>query len=139
MPAASDAWLLDTSALLCLRQNEAGASEVERIVRSHGKDERVFVSFVSLMEFYYVVQRKEGESEARRAYLQLKQLPLRVVESDEELGLASAKIKAASKLSFADAWIAATAQRLDAALVHKDPEFDQVQGALLHHRLPYKR
>ena len=138
MPAASEAWLLDTSALLCLRHNEAGASEVEWIVRSYGKAERVFVSFISLMEFYYMVQRKEGESEARRAYLQLKQLPVRVVESDEELGLASAKIKATTKLSFADAWIAATAQRLEANLVHKDPEFDQVPGTLLHHRLPYK-
>ena len=38
--------------------------------------------------------------------------------------LAAARIKAGHKLSVADAWIAATAERLDATLVHKDPEFE---------------
>jgi len=49
----------------------------------------------------------------------------------------AAEIKASVPLSFADAWIAASALELDAVLVHKDPEFEQVEG-LKQERLPYK-
>ena len=62
---------------------------------------------------------------------------LRVIESDEELGLAS-PASASLRLSVADAWIAATAQRLGAVLVHKDPEFEQVRNAVSLRALPYK-
>ncbi|MGC2166104.1 MAG: hypothetical protein WA632_08835 [Gallionella sp.] len=37
----------------------------------------------------------------------------------------------------ADAWIAAAALELDATLVHKDPEFENLPG-LRKERLPYK-
>ncbi|MEK7656795.1 MAG: type II toxin-antitoxin system VapC family toxin [Elusimicrobiota bacterium] len=138
MPAASERWVLDTSALLCLKEDEPGASEVDRILREAGGKGRVFVSFISLMEYFYVLQQERGELEARRGYLELKGLPLRVIESDEELGLASARLKASLRLSVADAWIAATAQRLGAVLVHKDPEFEQVRNAVSLRALPYK-
>jgi predicted nucleic acid-binding protein len=68
----------------------------------------------------------------------LKQLPIEVVESDEPLGLAAARIKASHKLSVADAWIAATAERLGATLVHKDPEFEALAGSIRLQALPPK-
>ena len=86
MPGAPDAWVLDTSALLCLKADEPGASEVDEVLRESGRHGKVFVSFMSLMEFYYIRQRTFGELEARKGYLELKQLPIIVVESDEELG-----------------------------------------------------
>ena len=43
-----------------------------------------------------------------------------------------------SKVSFADAFVAATAQRLDATLVHKDPDFDALKGIIKLHALPPK-
>jgi len=138
MRPAPELWVLDTSALLCLKEDEAGADEVERVLRRHGPRGDVFVSFISLMEYYYVICQSLGEAEARRAYLQVKQLPLKVVESDEELGLAAGRIKASARLSVADAWVAATAERLDAVLVHKDPEFEQVKRLLRLQALPYK-
>ena len=118
MPGESKAWALDTSALLCLKEDEPGADFVEAVLREHGKGGRVFISFISLMEYSYILRRERGEAQARRGYLELKQLPLFVIESDEELGLAAARIKAGSKLSVADAWIAATAERIGATLVH---------------------
>ncbi len=90
------------------------------------------------MEFYYIMQRRYGEDEARNGYLMLKELPLRVLESDEELGLLAANIKATASLSLGDAWVAATAQRLDATLVHKDPEFEQLKDRIKLQSLPYK-
>lgn len=126
MPKNAELFVLDTSAILCLLENEPGAEDVELILRKHGKKEAVFLSFMSVMEFAYIVEQEQGEAEARRGILQLKQLPLQVVESDEPLGLAAARIKAAHRLSVADAWVAATAERLGATLVHKDPEFDSL-------------
>ena len=131
-------YLLDTSALFCLKGNEPGAGEVERVLRDAGPKERVSISFISLMEFFYIVQQEQGEEEAQKSYLQLKQLPLQVVESDEALGLAAARFKARGKISVADAWIAATAQRLQATLIHKDPEFEAFQDELALSPLPYK-
>jgi predicted nucleic acid-binding protein len=49
----------------------------------------------------------------------------------------AAAIKAQFPVSLADAWIAAAALELDAVLVHKDPEFEQVAG-LRQEQLPYK-
>ena len=138
MPA-SETFVLDTSALLCLKEDEAGAADVERILREAGSKGGVFISFISLMEFFYIVQREQGERAAQKGYLEIKQLPLNVIESDEQLGLSAAAIKAGHKLSVADAWVAATAQRLQAVLVHKDPEFEQLKNILTLHPLPYKK
>jgi predicted nucleic acid-binding protein len=38
----------------------------------------------------------------------------------------------------ADAWIAALAQARNATLVHKDPEFEQVEATIKVLKLPYK-
>ncbi|OGR91680.1 MAG: hypothetical protein A2992_01930 [Elusimicrobia bacterium RIFCSPLOWO2_01_FULL_59_12] len=131
-------FVLDTSALLSLREDEAGADAVEQVLREAGPKNRVFVCFISLMEFFYVLYQKHGETEARRGYLELKQLPLRVIESDEELGLIAAQIKATTKLSVADAWIAATTERLHGTLIHKDPEFEPLKERISLAPLPYK-
>jgi predicted nucleic acid-binding protein len=91
------------------------------------------------MEFFYILQEEQGERAAQKSYLEIKQLPMNVIESDEQLGLAAAGFKAGYKLSVADAWVAATAQRLQATLVHKDPEFESLENVLVLHPLPYKR
>ena len=137
MPRASKRWVLDTSALFCLKQNEPGADTVENLLREAGPGGGVYLCFMSLMEYCYILQKAEGESRARQGYLELKQLPLRVIESDEELALSAARIKAATPLSVADAWIAATADRLGATLVHKDPEFEPLKEKILLSKLPY--
>jgi len=48
------------------------------------------------------------------------------------------ELKAAYRLSVADAWIAALAKERGATLVHKDPEFEQVEAVLEVLKLPYK-
>lgn len=138
MPPAAEIFVLDTSALLCLKENEPGASEVETLLRQRGKKEAVFISFMSVMELAYILEQEQGETAAHQGILQLKQLPIHIVESDEPLGLAAARIKAGNKLSVADAWIAATAERLGATLVHKDPEFEPLAKLIRLKALPLK-
>ncbi len=90
------------------------------------------------MELAYILEQEQGEASAREGVPQLKQLPVQVVESDAPLGLAAAKSKAGHKLSVADAWIAAAAERLGAALIHKDPEFEPLEALIRLRALPFK-
>ena len=112
--------LLDTSALLTLRDDEAGAGRVEEALEQPG---RCYACFLSRMEVLYRVWKDEDERAGRLAYEQLKALPLHWVEVSEPLLEQAASIKARHSLSLADAWIAAAAQQVGATLLHKDPEF----------------
>jgi predicted nucleic acid-binding protein len=131
-------FVLDTSALLTLHQDEPGAVEVETVLAQAGQEHRVWICFISLMEFFYIIQQQASIEKARQSYAALKQLPLMVIEGDEELGLMAADIKANHRLSLADAWVGATAERLGAILIHKDPEFEQLKSRIKLQNLPYK-
>jgi ribonuclease VapC len=84
--------LLDTSALLTLRDDEPGAARVEEALEQPG---RCYACFLSRMEVLYRVWKDEDERAGRLAYEQL---------------------KARHSLSLADAWIAAAAQQVGANL-----------------------
>jgi len=120
-------WLLDTSALLALRDNEAGAERVAALLRQaiHGQGQ-VLACFMSRMEVLYRVWKDEDERRARLADAQLQALPIRWVEVSDPLLEQAAAIKACHSLSVADAWIAAAARQESAVLVHKDPEFQAI-------------
>jgi predicted nucleic acid-binding protein len=47
-------------------------------------------------------------------------------------------IKANNSMSFADSCIAGLTKKHNAILVHKDPEFEQIQAEIKLHTLPYK-
>jgi predicted nucleic acid-binding protein len=132
------AYLLDTSALLTLRGDEAGAERVGALLADastggapcHG-------CFISLMEVLYRVWKNEGEAAGREAYAACLSLPIIWSHESPALLERAASIKATHPLSLADAWIAAAALELGATLVHKDPEFENLPG-LTEERLPYK-
>ena len=115
--------LLDTSALLTLRDDEPGAGRVEEAL---GRPYPCYACFLSRMEVLYRVWKDEGERAGRLAYEQLQALPLQWVEASEPLLERAAGIKARHALSVADAWIAAAAQQVGATLLHKDPEFQAI-------------
>jgi ribonuclease VapC len=130
-------YLLDTSALLTLRDNEDGADRVAALLYAQAsEDVQCIGSFVSQMELFYRVWQDEGESAGRLAYMQCQTLPIRWIFPDRTLLENAARIKATVSLSFADAWIAATAILMGATLVHKDPEFESVDCP--QDQLPYK-
>lgn len=52
--------------------------------------------------------------------------------------MVAAELKAKYRLSAADAWIAALAKENNAILVHKDPEYEQIQNEVQLLNLPYK-
>ncbi len=121
-------YLLDTSALLTLRDGEPGADEVAEILHLAQKGEaKVSGCFITLMEVLYRVWKDEGESEGRLAYSQCLAFPIHWVHESRELLEQAAALKAQHPLSLADAWIAACAQLLGTELVHKDPELAPLQ------------
>lgn len=117
-------FLLDTSALLTLRDDEAGADRVAEVLNlaTSGKA-KCYGCFITLMEVYYRVWRDEDKEAGQLAYQQCLALPVEWMSNSETLLVRSAQYKAMYPLSIADAWIAACAAEQGAVLLHKDPEF----------------
>ena len=132
-------YVLDTSAFLTLIEDEDGADTVEMLLHRAKRGEiTIFASFVTFMEVFYITLQERDPQEARARRDLMAQLAVERIESSPELGLIAGELKAAHRISFADAWIAATAKFQHATLVHKDPEFEQVQDEVTLLPLPYK-
>ena len=117
-------FLLDTSALLTLRDDEAGADRVAEVLglATRGKA-KCYGCFITLMEVFYRVWRDEDQAAGQLAYQQCQALPIEWMPSSDSLLVKAAEYKALFPLSIADAWIAACASEQSAVLMHKDPEF----------------
>lgn len=130
-------YLLDTSALLTLRDDEPGADRVAQLLElAQEGSARCLCCFVSLMEVMYRVWRDEGEAAGRLAYEQCLALPLQWIHESPALLQRAAEIKARHPLSLADAWIAACAWEEQAVLLYQDPEFRP--APIEQEELPFK-
>ena len=134
----SKAYLLDTSAIFALTDNEQGADLVEELLGKARREQiTLSISAMTAMEVYYVSSGERGEEEANHLLLLVRGLPVTELSLEEALILPAARFKARYKISVADAWIAATAAVHNLTLVHKDPEFESLDGVSLL-PLPYK-
>ncbi len=132
-------YVFDTSAWFTLLDEESGADTVAKILTNASQGlNQVLTSFATFMEIRYITLQKYDDIEAEKRVRLITHLPIMRVESTPRIGLYAAQIKSAYKLSFADAWIAALAQEKRAILVHKDPEFEQVEPFIPVLKLPYK-
>ena len=130
-------YLLDTSALLTLRDEEQGADKVAALLyQAEQKENHGLLCFISLMELFYRVWKDENEQNGRLAYEQCQSLPLELIHETKPLLEKAAELKATHQLSLADAWIGAVALLEGAILVHKDPEFTSLDCKQLV--LPFK-
>jgi len=132
---SADSYVLDTSALLAFMAGEDGADFVEKVLL--GKENNIYLPWPVLFEIYYLTRRRRGEKEADRRYVLVKKLPLIILwQMEEPEVLTAARLKAEFRISFADAIIAASAFRLNAILVHKDPEFNPLAKTIQLCSLP---
>ena len=117
-------FLLDTSALLTLSDDDPGADRVAEVLglAMQGKA-KCFGCFISLMEVLYRVWRDEDQAAGQLAYQQCLALPIEWLSNSETLLVKAAGYKAIYPLSIANAWIAACASEQGAVLLHKDPGF----------------
>lgn len=116
--------LLDSFAVLSWLQDEPGAPLVaELLAEANASHERLLLHEVNLAEVYYLTLRRAGEDRARSIAAQLLRLPLQIVASTPEILWRAALLKAKHPLSLANAFAAATAILMDAAIITGDPEF----------------
>lgn len=132
------AYVFDTSAWLTLIEDEAGADVVENLLeKANAGSVEILVSFMSFMEVFYITLQERDIEEAQTRLSLMASLPIARAESTVSLSISAATLKAKHRMSVADAWIAALAQEKGATLVHKDPEFEQIEDALEMFKLPY--
>jgi predicted nucleic acid-binding protein len=133
---AGKSFVLDTSALMAFIEKEDGAERVRDILL----EKSIIIPWLSILEIVYISQRELGEEEALTRYALLKKLNAKIIwDADEALLLNAARIKSTHSLSLADSVIAAIATQHDAILIHKDPEYEQLQGVVEMEVLPYKK
>ena len=131
--------LLDTSAILSVIEDEAGADFVEgKLEQASSGKCSIAASFVSITEILYTTIQVSGKRRADELVAIVNSWPIEFVYADEALCLAAGEIKAAFAVSLADAFVDATAQRLSALLSHKDREFESMGEMIKMKALPYR-
>ena len=122
-------YVLDSYALLAYFQAEPGGERVRQLLKEAyvGRSE-VFLSVINLGEIYYIVARRRGRDAAISLVEDLSRLPVDVVDAGTKRVLAAADIKVQHRVSYADAFAAATAEELTATLVTGDPEMKEVES-----------
>jgi predicted nucleic acid-binding protein len=135
----AEVFVFDTSAWLALDEQELGAEEVEAILASAwlGQAE-IHSSFVTLTELEYIRTQEQDAQQAAELLTFARSQPVTWHHSDDAICATAAKLKAGYHVWFADAFIAALAQQLDATLIHKDPDFAAADLTLKHRMLPAK-
>ena len=129
-------FVLDTSALMAFIEREEGSERVRDILLSKS----IIIPWLSLLEIVYISQRELGEEEALTRYALLKKLDAKIIwDADEALLLNAARIRSTHSLSLVDSVIAAITTQHNAILLHKDPEYNQLQGVVDMEILPYKK
>ena len=138
MTETAECFVLDTSAILALWNEEDGAATVEKILRDKRHQRKIYISFMTFVECRYRLWKDQGQNAADEIFRALSLLPVTRVDVDDALLLTASELKAQHKISVADSWIIATAITRNATLVHKDPEFDALSNRVTMKALPYK-
>jgi len=131
----AESYVMDTSAIFALWNDEEGADTVEHILHSGAP---VLVSFMTIMEGRYRLWKNAGKEASDEFSKYISLLPVRWIDITNAIFENAIEIKATSSLSVCDSWIIATAIATKSILVHKDPEFEQVKKMVLLKTLPYK-
>jgi len=127
----SEKLVLDSFALLSLYHREPGWRVVQKALYDQDKARtRAVLNWLKRGEFLYIVKRRVGPAKTTDALHLLEQLPIELYPIDQALVRAAAEIKSEHALSYADAFCIATAQRLDAAVLTNDPEFESVESLI---------
>ncbi len=122
-------YILDSYALLAYFQAEPAGAKVRDILKEAMVcAAAVFLSLISLGEIYYIVARKRGDEKAGTNMADISRLPIQLVDVTKERILAAARVKAQHPVSYADAFVVATAVEFAAAIVTGDPEFKETES-----------
>ena len=122
-------YVLDSYALLVYLRGEPMTDQVESLLSEAAQGHtELYLSTISLGEIAYIVERRHGTVACQEVLEKLATFPIQLQEATLERVLAAARFKARHAISYADAFAAALAQKLEAPVVTGDREFEQVES-----------
>src|SRR5205809_481623 len=104
--------VLDSWAVIAYLEDEpAGERVADIIADAHENRTPLLMTVINVGEVWYIVARETSEAEADRAFAELNQLGLQLVDADWSLARAAAHFKSKGRISFADCFAAALAKQ----------------------------
>jgi len=117
-------FVFDSYALIAFFRKEKSWELIQEVLIKMSNDEITgWVTTVNVGEIYYMISRKSDSEQADLAINALLHFPITLVNADLKLALQAAGLKAAYKLSYADAFAAALTISKKAILLTGDQEF----------------
>ena len=130
-------YVLDSFGLLAYFGGEPGEAQVKTVLeRAVAGQAEVYLSVVNLGEVATIIEREQGASATRRALSAIDQLPIEIIEADRRMALTAAHVKAHHPISYADAFVVALAQQMEAVILTGDPEFGKIEHLVTVEWLP---
>jgi len=114
-----DAWAL---VALVFKQEPAATAIRDLFTAAASTSRALHISWINLGEVYYTVARRKGVAAADEVLGDILKLGMQVHEPSKNDILAAARLKAAYRLSYADAFAVALAEKLGAVVYTGDPE-----------------
>ena len=120
--------LLDSFAMLAFLNRESGFEKVRALLQEAERSKGPLVmNEINIGEVYYVTAKDRSMELAEEFLHRLETLPIQPVSNSFPDILEAARIKAQFPISYADAFVVATAMRMNAVVVTGDPEFRRVE------------
>ena len=133
-------FVLDSFAILTYMKEEPGWQKVRDLLwDAYNKKHQIFINCVNLGEIYYIIYRENGAVVADKALTMIKLWPMKIVNVKEDLAIIAGRMKAENKISYADAYVIATALVKRAVIVTGDKEFKSVEEFVNISWLPKNR
>ena len=125
-------YLFDAWAIMAYFQNEEPAAEQvsQWLEAASQKKAEAYISIINVGEVYYRVGKVLGALGAEGILNDLVSLPIQFIPAENELVLSAARWKMRHSISYADAFAAATAEKINAVLVTGDPELIALKDRL---------
>jgi predicted nucleic acid-binding protein len=119
--------IYDSFALLKLFQKEQGHLKVAKLLEEDRKGENLpLLQIVNFGEIIYITKKDFGEHAKLRVIRSVLQMGFRIIPAGDDLVYEAAELKGSYAISYADAFLLATAIRENAVIVTGDPEFKNV-------------
>lgn len=125
-------YVLDACAIIAYTQKEQGDDVVRDLLKkARGGTLKIVMNRINLLEVYYDVYRSEGNVQAERLLIRIKELPIEInSEFTEEMMREAGRLKVSHKMSLADTIVLAEAVTRGGIVVTADHhELDVVQNS----------
>ena len=120
--------ILDSWAILAWLQDEKPACDQVQFSLNLAKNGEIelLMNLINVGEVYYRLIRSRDEESANFFWNRLENMPIRLIGINKSLTLIASTLKGKYRISYADAFAAATAITYEGLLITGDPEFREV-------------